>query len=83
MTPYELWNGKKPNLSHLKIWGCEAYVKHLQPNKLDPKADKFCFVGYPKETTGYSFYQKSKDKVFVAKNGHFLEKEFLAKEVGG
>jgi hypothetical protein len=25
-TPYELWNGKKPNFSFLKIWGCEVYV---------------------------------------------------------
>jgi hypothetical protein len=27
MTPYELWNGKKPNLSFLKVWGCDIYVK--------------------------------------------------------
>ena len=74
---------EEPNLSHLQIWGCEAYVKRLQPNKLDPRADKCYFVGYPKETIGYSFYRKSEDKVFVAKNGHFLEKEFLAKEVSG
>ena len=82
-TPYELWYGKKLNLLHLKIWGREAYVKRLQPNKLDPKDDKCSFVDYPKDTIGYSFYQKYEDKVFVAKNGHFLEKEFLAKEVSG
>ncbi|GKD77613.1 retrotransposon protein, putative, ty1-copia subclass, partial [Tanacetum coccineum] len=26
-TPYELWFGKVPNLSYLKVWGCEALVK--------------------------------------------------------
>ena len=26
-TPYEMWTGKRPSLSFLKIWGCEAYVK--------------------------------------------------------
>ena len=26
-TPYELWFGKKPKLSFLKAWGCDAYVK--------------------------------------------------------
>ena len=26
-TPYEMWTGKKPSLSFLQIWGCEAYVK--------------------------------------------------------
>ena len=30
MTPYELWFGKKPKLSFLKVWGCDAYV--LQPD---------------------------------------------------
>ena len=67
----------------VKDRGCETYVKRLQPNKLDPKAVKCYFVGYPKETIGYSFYQKSEDKVFAVKNGHFLDKEFLAKEVSG
>jgi hypothetical protein len=33
-TTYELWNGKKLNLSFLKICGCDVYVKRLQPNKL-------------------------------------------------
>jgi hypothetical protein len=26
-TPYEMWTGKSPSLSFLKIWGCEVYVK--------------------------------------------------------
>ena len=28
-TPYEIWHGKKPDLSFLQIWSCEAYVKRL------------------------------------------------------
>ncbi|XP_010227146.2 uncharacterized protein LOC104581371, partial [Brachypodium distachyon] len=82
-TPYELWFGKKPKLSFLKVWGCEAYVKRLQPDKLEPKSEKCVFIGYPKETIGYTFYHRSEGKVFVAKNGSFLEKEFLSKEVSG
>ncbi|KAK1670359.1 hypothetical protein QYE76_058518, partial [Lolium multiflorum] len=82
-TPYELWFNKKPKLSFLKVWGCEAYVKKLQPDKLEPKAEKCVFIGYPKETIGYTFYHKSEGKIFVAKNGTFLEKEFLTKEVTG
>jgi hypothetical protein len=65
-----------------KIWGCDVYVKRLQPNKLEPKSDKCIFVGYPRETTGYSFYHKIEGKVFVAKNGVFLEKEFIEKGLG-
>ncbi|GJU98676.1 gypsy type transposase [Tanacetum coccineum] len=34
MTPYELWYGKVPNLSYLKVWRCEALVKRDTPDKL-------------------------------------------------
>jgi hypothetical protein len=81
MTPYELWFGAKPKLSFLKVWGCEAYVKRLMPDKLEPKVEKCVFIGYLKEMIGYTFYHRSKGKVFVAKKGSFLEKEFLSKEV--
>ena len=33
-TPYELWFGKKSKLLFLKVWGCDAYVKKLQPDKI-------------------------------------------------
>src|SRR6266516_5731182 len=57
--------------------------KRLQPDKLEPKSEKCVFIGYPKETVGYTFYHRSEGKIFVAKNGSFLEKEFLSKEVSG
>ena len=56
-------------------------MKKLQPDKLEPKSEKCVFIGYPKETVGYTFYHRSKGRTFVAKNGSFLEKEFLSKEV--
>ena len=83
MTPYELWFGKKPKLSFLKVWGCDTYVKRPQPDKLEPESEKCVFIGHPKETIGYTFYHRSKGKIFVAKNGSFLEKEFISKEVSG
>jgi hypothetical protein len=55
-------------------------VKKLQSDKLTPKSDKCIFVGYPKETLRYYFYNRSEGKVFVARNGVFLEKEFLKGE---
>jgi hypothetical protein len=36
-TPHELWYGIVPNISFLKIWGCEAYVKRMTSDKLGPK----------------------------------------------
>src|SRR3954464_5950072 len=82
-TQSELWFGKKPKLSFLKVWDCDAYMKKFHPDKLKPKSEKYFFIGYPKETVGYTFYHRSEGKTFVAKYGSFLEKEFLSKEVSG
>jgi hypothetical protein len=82
-TPYEIWIGEHPGLSFFKVWGCEAYVKRLMSDKLTPKLDTCFFVGYPKETKGYYFYNIAEGKVFVARSGIFMEKEFLSKVVSG
>ncbi|KAL4308299.1 hypothetical protein GQ457_01G020660 [Hibiscus cannabinus] len=80
-TPHEMWTGRRPNMSFMKIWGCKAYVKHHMSTKLEPKYEKCTFVGYPKETKGYYFYNEN--KVFVARTGVFLEKEFLTNSEKG
>jgi hypothetical protein len=48
-TPYELWNGFVPSISHLRAWGCEAHV-HIQRDqrsKLDPHAKIVLFSWSP------------------------------------
>jgi hypothetical protein len=32
-TPFEDWTGQKPNLKHLRVFGCEAYA-HLESQKM-------------------------------------------------
>ena len=76
-TPYELWNGKRPNLKYLKIWGCHAYVKNNFGHKLSARADKCRFVGYPKESVGYLFYNATEQKIIVSRHATFLEQEFI------
>ncbi|KAM1409238.1 hypothetical protein ACFX2I_009652 [Malus domestica] len=78
-TPYEIWHGRKPSLKHIKIWGCEAYVKKLEATKLEARSVRCYFVGYLKETMGYEFYHPDDQKVFVARTAKFLEDEFVLK----
>ena len=44
-TRYEIWKRRKPNLKHLKIWGCLAYVKNIFRHKLNARSDKCRFIG--------------------------------------
>ena len=78
-SPYEIWTGHKSMLSHLRVWGCLAYIKYLKIDELGPKSDKYLFVGYSKKTKGYYFYLAAEQKVFVSSRAVFLEKEFLRK----
>ncbi|KAD4888008.1 hypothetical protein E3N88_20081 [Mikania micrantha] len=43
-TPYEIWFGTKPNLSYLRVWGCDAYVTRDSDDKLDPRGEKGHFL---------------------------------------
>lgn len=51
-TPYSEWYGRKPDVSHLRVFSAKAFV-HI-PNamrrKMDPKSRKAIFVGYDRLT---------------------------------
>ncbi|GKF31148.1 retrotransposon protein, putative, ty1-copia subclass, partial [Tanacetum coccineum] len=85
-TPYEVCHGQAPKLSYLKFWGCEALVKRdtlTKPDKLEPRSIKCIFVGYPKETMGYSFYYPPENKVFITWNVEFFENGIITQEASG
>ena len=82
-TPYRIWTGRDAQVSFMRIWGCEAYVRRQVSDKLGPKSDKCYFIGYPKETKGYYFYIPSQHKVVVAKTGVFLERNFVSRNTSG
>ncbi|XP_052757808.1 uncharacterized protein LOC113516220 [Galleria mellonella] len=74
-TPEEKWSGKKPDVRHLKIFGCEAMVhtpkeKH---KKLDPKASKMIFIGYCDTTKGYRLIDTKTKKIIISRNVIFME----------
>ena len=77
-TPLELWNGHKPSLRNIRIWGCPAHVLKENTGKLEPRSKVFTFVGYPKGTRGGLFYSPQDNKVFVSTNATFLEHNYRA-----
>ncbi|KAK6131211.1 hypothetical protein DH2020_035041 [Rehmannia glutinosa] len=76
-TPLELWNGRKPNLRHIRIWGCPAHVLKGKMEKMESRSEVCIFIGYPKGTRGYYFYSPQDKKVFVSTNATFLEDRYI------
>ena len=77
MTPFEAWVGEKPNVGHLRTFGCVAYahVAKDERKKLDSKARKCIFLGYGTETKGYRLYDPKREKVFFSRDVVFNEKK--------
>ena len=66
----------------LKVWGCDAYVKRFQADKLEPKADKCIFIEYRKQL-GIPPISDLEAKLIASRNESFLEEKFLSKELSG
>ena len=63
--PEEVWTGKKLKYSHLRTFGCTAYV-HVDPekrDKLDAKVVKCYFIGYGSDLFGYRFWDDKNKKI--------------------
>ena len=76
-TPTELWNGRKPSLNHIRIWGAPTHVLRKEPHKLESRTEVCLFIGYPKGTRGGLFYSSSEKKVIVSTNAKFLEEDYV------
>jgi hypothetical protein len=66
ITPKEKFTCKKPNVSHLKVFSCIAYMHDVldeKKSKLDPKAEKCIFIGYFSEQKGYRCFNPSTQRL--------------------
>ncbi|KAJ9567138.1 hypothetical protein OSB04_003104 [Centaurea solstitialis] len=82
--PVSFWGHALETAAHIlnraPTKSVEKTPYELWKEKLKPKSDKCFFVGYPKTTVGYYFYNPEEKKVFVARNGKILEEKFLSSE---
>jgi len=74
-TPYEVWIGKKSNISHFRVFGCDAYTFVIleKRKRLAKKYKKCIFVGYDNKHQGYMLYQPSTRAVFMSRDVKFDE----------
>ncbi|GKB41525.1 zinc finger, CCHC-type containing protein [Tanacetum coccineum] len=58
ITPYELWTKRKPNLNYLRVWGCRAVVRLLDPKlkTLGERGIECIFVGYAEHSKAFRFF---------------------------
>jgi len=88
-TPHEAWSGTQPDVHHLKVFGCAAYVHvpDFERSKLDSKSKIHVMIGY--EGDGYILFNlltkrmvRSRDVVFDEDTYPMRTVEIGAQKVG-
>jgi transposase InsO family protein len=84
-SPYELWTGTVPDISHLRVFGCQAYalVPKQKRQKLDDKATASIFLGYPSSQKGHIMQDMQTKRIFVSRAITFDEWRFPGKNMDG
>nr|GEV89497.1 integrase, catalytic region, zinc finger, CCHC-type, peptidase aspartic, catalytic [Tanacetum cinerariifolium] len=81
-TPYELINGRKPDISFLYVFGALCYPKNDREDivKLGAKGDIGFFIGYYADSCAYRFYNRRTKKIMETMNVSFDELSAMAFE---
>jgi hypothetical protein len=69
-TLKEMFTRKKPEVSHLKIFGCPVFI-HIpkeKRNKLDPSGKKGIFVGYCEVSKAFRIYIPGQHHIEISRN---------------
>nr|GEW04426.1 hypothetical protein [Tanacetum cinerariifolium] len=74
-TPYKLINGRKPNISFLRVFGALCYPKNDYEDigKLGAKGDIGFFIGYSADSCAYRIYNRRTKKIMETMNVTFDE----------
>jgi len=82
-TPFEKWNNRVPDVSHLRPFGTEVFTvdRDSTKGKLDPRSKKGILMGYSDQSKGYRIWLTSKRKIDVARDVRFMEKVFTLSQV--
>eukprot|EP00253_Pinus_taeda_P016640 PITA_16640 len=80
-TPEEMFTGKKPDVSHFRIFGSPIYfhVPKEKRNKLGASGKKGIFVGYSENTKSYRIYVVGQREVEISHDVTFDEDMALSK----
>lgn len=75
VTPYEAWTGSKPNLHHLRVFGCIAHMKvpSVQLRKLDDRSKHCVHFGREAGTKAYRLYDTHKGCIHINRDVVFEE----------
>lgn len=79
LCPFDVLNGKAPNYSELRIFGCSCYplLRPYQPHKLVYRSKRCVFLDYSTSQKGYCCLDLETQRVYISRHVLFYETTFL------
>jgi hypothetical protein len=76
-TPFEAWHGRRPDVEHLRVFGCIAYVRVTRPHlkKLEDRGVAMVFISYEPGAKAWRFFDPVAQRVHVSRDAVFQENE--------
>ncbi|CAI5986140.1 unnamed protein product [Closterium sp. NIES-65] len=71
--PTSLWTGSPGVASRFRVWGCLALVRDTSADKLSPRAVPFVFLGFPEDSSDFTFYHPPSHRFFDSRDVRFEE----------
>ena len=75
-TPYELFRGRKPNISYLRPFSCKFFIHNQGKDnlsKFDARSDEGIFLGYSLNSKAYRVLNKRRNVVEESVDIDFLK----------
>jgi hypothetical protein len=80
-TPQEVFSGIKPEVGHLRIFGCPVYI-HVPKEKrtnMEPSGKKGVFVRYGENSKAYRIYVPGQRQIEISRDATFHEEDTFKK----
>ncbi|CAI7881209.1 unnamed protein product [Closterium sp. NIES-53] len=72
-SPTSLWTGSPGVASRFRVWGCLALVCDTSTDKLSPRAVPCVFLGFPEDSSDFTFYHPPSHWFFDSRDVRFKE----------
>jgi hypothetical protein len=84
-TPFELTCGRRPDVTNLRIFGCEAlsYIEKPKRSKVQPKVERAIYLGISPDHSHdtYKLLRISNNEIIFRRNVYFNERSFPARKM--
>lgn len=84
ITPFELWHKRKPDIHHIRVFGCSAQIlirKPLRGGKFEEVTNDGVLLGFVDDNFNYRVFNLDTNRIVISHNVYFQKDVFPFKQL--